>query len=51
MRRRGHHGSWCGYVAIGAGVLIMMALILPAWFWWIVCAILLVCGGIWLLRC
>ena len=38
------------YAAVIVGSIIFMALILPAWFWWLVCGCLLLCGGIWLLR-
>ena len=41
----------CGYLAVCVGAFILFALILPSWFWWLVCGGLLVWGGIWLLRC
>ena len=50
MRRHGKRGCACGYAAVIVGSIIFMALILPAWFWWLVCGCLLLCGGIWLLR-
>ena len=50
MRRNGR-GNFCGYVAVIVGAFILMALILPSWFWWLVCGGLLVWGGVWLLRC
>ena len=40
-----------GCAAIAAGILIILALILPAEFWWFSIAIALICGGIWYLRC
>lgn len=50
MRKNGH-GSFCAYAAICAGTVIVLALILPGWFWWLVGAALLIGGGIWLLKC
>ena len=50
MRRR-NRGGWCGCVAVCIGATILMALILPTWFWWLVCGGLLVWGGIWMMRC
>lgn len=47
--RRGQHGLW-GCVAICAGVIIMLALILPTDFWWFVLGVGLICGGIWYIR-
>ncbi|MCD7844418.1 MAG: hypothetical protein LUG57_00895 [Oscillospiraceae bacterium] len=49
MGKKGR-GGLCGWRAVIAGALIVMALILPAWFWWLVCAVLLVFGGVWLLK-
>ena len=37
--------------AIAAGVIIILAMVLPAQFWWYVLAVALICGGIWLCRC
>ena len=48
--RRGHRNAW-GCAAIVAGILIILALILPAEFWWFLIAIGLIAGGIWYLRC
>lgn len=39
-----------GYIAIALGVLILLGLILPSGFWWIVCAAALICGGVALMR-
>ena len=50
MRRR-RRGSACGCAAVCVGTVILLALILPTWFWWLICGLLLVCGGIWMLRC
>lgn len=50
MRKR-KNGNTCGWVAVTIGGIILMALILPSWFWWLVCGGLLIWGGIWLLRC
>ena len=46
MRRNGRCGRW----AVAVGSVILMALILPAWFWWMVCGALLVWGGICMMR-
>ncbi len=48
MRR---NGRGCGKLAVAVGAVIFMALILPSWFWWMICAGLLVCGGVWMTRC
>jgi hypothetical protein len=48
LRRR--RGCWAAWAAIVVGVIILLALILPTWFWWLVCAGALLYGGIWLLR-
>lgn len=45
------NGRTTGCIAVAAGVAIFLALILPQWIWWIVCAAVLVWGGIWLMRC
>ncbi len=50
MRKKGRGSLW-GWIAVAAGALIVLALILPVWFWWLVCAALLIFGGIWLLKC
>lgn len=50
MKRRGNRGCWYGRAAILVGAVILMALILPTWFWWLVCGGLLIGGGIWVLR-
>ena len=49
MRRR----RWCllSCTAIAAGVLILLALILPTAFWWFLIAAGLIAAGIWLMRC
>ena len=49
-RRRGN-GNKLGCLVIVAGVLIILALVLPPGFWWFALAIALICGGIWVLRC
>ena len=40
-----------GWLVILAGIVILLALILPAGFWWFALAIALICFGAWLLRC
>lgn len=39
-----------GWLVILRGVVIILALILPAGFWWFALAVALIIGGIWLLR-
>ncbi len=51
MCRRRRNGNTLGCLVVLAGVLIILALVLPAGFWWFALAIALICGGIWLLRC
>jgi hypothetical protein len=48
--RRGRCGLW-GFAAIGAGLFILLALVLPAEFWWFFLAAGLIGLGIWYLRC
>lgn len=48
--RRNAWNLW-GLIAIGAGVVIILSIVLPTSFWWIVLAVALIGGGIWLLRC
>ena len=48
--RRGRH-SFLGCAAIGAGIIIILSLVLPTDFWWFVLAIILISAGIWFLRC
>ncbi len=50
MRRR-RRGSYLGCVALLAGIIIILALILPTGFWWFALAIALIWAGIWLIRC
>lgn len=51
MRRRRNRGKPIGWLCIAAGIIIILALILPSGFWWFALAAVLICGGIWLLRC
>lgn len=39
-----------GWIVILAGVIIILALILPAGFWWFALAAALIFCGVWLLR-
>lgn len=51
MRRHGGgRGPFCGYAAVAVGSLIFIMLLMPSWFWWVLCAGLLIFGGVWLLR-
>ena len=47
--RRSCHWSW-GFIAIIAGIVIILALILPAEFWWFMLAAALIAAGIWYMR-
>ena len=49
-RRRRKRGPSIGWLVILAGVLIILAMILPPGFWWFALAIALIAAGIWLLR-
>lgn len=40
-----------GYAAICAGIIIILALVLPAKIWWLFLALALVYLGIWCIRC
>lgn len=48
--RKGRHGMW-GCVAIAAGLVIILSLVLPTEFWWFIFAAALVGAGIWYIRC
>lgn len=43
-------GPLSGWIAIAVGVLILLGMLLPSGFWWILCAAALICGGIAVLR-
>ncbi len=47
MRRR---GNGCGFAAIMAGCIIILALVLPCQVWWFLLAAALICFGIWYIR-
>ena len=49
MRRGGM--NYLGITAIGAGVLIILSLVLPKSFWWFALAAVLIGAGVWLMRC
>lgn len=44
------HRGGCGLAAIAAGVIIILAIVLPAQFWWFMLAAGLICFGVWLNR-
>ena len=50
FRRRGI-GFWIGIACVVAGVFIILALVLPAGFWWFALGGALIAAGVWLLRC
>lgn len=49
-RRWKCNGRTIGAIAIAAGVLIILAMVLPSGFWWFAAAIVLIIGGIHFLR-
>lgn len=49
--RRGRRNRGIGLLAITAGVVILLAMILPVGFWWFALAILLISLGIWYNHC
>ena len=49
-RRRRRRGPSIGWLVILTGVIIILALILPAGFWWFALAVGLIVAGIWLLQ-
>ena len=51
MRREHNKKNGVGLIAILAGVVILMAMILPVGFWWFLLAVLLIAVGIWYNRC
>ena len=50
FRRRGI-GFWIGIACMDTGVVIILALVLPAGFWWCALGGALIAAGVWLLRC
>ena len=51
MRRQRHPGEKrVGLLIVGIGAAMIVALMLPFWFWWLVIGIGFLCGGIWLLK-
>lgn len=48
--RRGRRCVWA-FTAIALGLLILMGVLLPSVFWWLLLAAALLALGIWLLRC
>ena len=51
MRRRRNRKNGIGLIAIIAGVVILLAMILAVGFWWFILAVLLIAAGIWYNRC
>ena len=41
----------CAFTAIGLGLIILLGVLLPGVFWWLLLAVILLGFGIWLLRC
>lgn len=48
---RGCRRSTCAITAIVLGLLILMGVLLPGVFWWLLLAAGLISLGVWLLRC
>lgn len=44
--RKCNNGRNAGWIAIAAGIIIILALVLPSGFWWFAAAIALIVGGI-----
>ncbi len=44
------NGGGLGVFAVALGIIILLALVLPSWFWWLVCGGLLIYGGCRILR-
>lgn len=49
--RRGRKSRGIGLLAITAGVVILMAMVLPVGFWWFALAVLLISLGFWYNHC
>jgi len=39
-----------GYIFAAIGAAVLVSLIVPVWFWWLILGISFLCGGIYLLR-
>ncbi|MCL2369021.1 MAG: hypothetical protein FWC72_08485 [Oscillospiraceae bacterium] len=51
MRRHGPEGKKrIATILICVGAVMVVALMLPWWFWWLSIGLGFLCGGIWLLR-
>lgn len=51
MGRNRRRGNPIGYLALCAGIVIILALVLPSGFWWFALAAALIVFGVWLIRC
>lgn len=49
--RRGRRNRGLGMLAITAGIVILLAMVLPVGFWWFALAVLLISLGIWYNHC
>ena len=43
-------GGFAAWLAIAVGAFILLILVLPTWFWWLLCGCSLLAGGFLLLR-
>ena len=50
MRRCRRGPPAIGWIAVFAGIIVLLALILPSGFWWFALGVALIAAGIWLLR-
>ena len=51
MRRGGSCGhKRYGLILVGIGAAMIVAVLLPVWFWWLAVGLGFFCGGIWLLK-
>lgn len=50
MRCRKKRGGLIAWLAVIAGALILAILVLPKWFWWLICGAALLIGGLLLMK-
>ena len=51
MRKRCcRRGPWLAWAAVAIGGFILLVLVLPVWFWWLVAGLALLIGGLCLLK-
>ena len=50
MRCGKRRGGLLAWTAVALGAFILAILILPRWFWWLLCGAALLCGGLAILK-